>query len=126
VVHRLGPRDLDGALESAVDSALRESRSAGSGAGPLDDLPYPSALPARDLGEQLLAKVTQQLDATGFLVKADTLVDATLVAARARLPLMDEGPGASSAADPDWIWAGKSMQATSATRRIWAWMRSQG
>ena len=72
---------------------------------------FRAALAARGLGERLFAEVTRQLDAAGFLVKAGTLLDATLVAAQARRPSMDEGPGASSATDPEASWTRKGGRA---------------
>ena len=68
---------------------------------------FRAVLAARGLGERLFAEATRQLDAAGFLVKAGTLMDATLVAAQARRPSMDEGPGAGSATDPDATWTRK-------------------
>ena len=72
---------------------------------------FRAVLAARGLGEQLFAEVTRQLDAAGWLVKAGTLMDATLVAAQARRPSMDEGPGAGSATDPDATWTRKGGRA---------------
>lgn len=72
---------------------------------------FRSALAARGLGERVFAEVTRQLDAAGWLVKAGTLLDATLVAAQARRPSMDEGPGAGSATDPDATWTRKGGRA---------------
>ena len=72
---------------------------------------FRAALAARGLGERLFAEVTQQLDAAGWLVKAGTLMDATLVAAQARRPSMDEGPGAGSATDPEASWTRKGGRA---------------
>ena len=72
---------------------------------------FRSALAARGLGERVFAEVTRQLDAAGWLVKAGTLLDATLVAAQARRPSMDEGPGAGSATDPEARWTRKGGRA---------------
>lgn len=72
---------------------------------------FRAVLAARGLGERLFAEVTRQLDAAGWLVKAGTLMDATLVAAQARRPSMDEGPGAGSATDPDATWTRKGGRA---------------
>jgi len=72
---------------------------------------FRSALAARGLGERVFAEVTRQLDAAGWLVKAGTLLDATLVAAQARRPSMDEGPGAGSTTDPDATWTRKGGRA---------------
>ncbi|MDE2867874.1 MAG: transposase [Chloroflexota bacterium] len=62
---------------------------------------FRSALAARGSGECLFGEVTRQLDAAGFRVKAGTLTDATLVAAQAWRPSLDEGPGTGNATDPD-------------------------
>ena len=51
-----------------------------------------------------MTEVTRQLDAAGWLVKAGTPLDATLVAAQARRPSMGDGPGTGSATDPDARW----------------------
>ena len=72
---------------------------------------FRTALADRGLGECLFAEVTRQLDAAGWLVKAGTLLDATLVAAQARRPSMDEGPGAGSATDPEASWTRKGGRA---------------
>ena len=72
---------------------------------------FRTALADRGLGECLFAEVTRQLDAAGWLVKAGTLMDATLVAAQARRPSMDEGPGAGSATDPEASWTRKGGRA---------------
>ena len=72
---------------------------------------FRAVLAERGLGERLFAEVTRQLDAAGFLVKAGTLLDATLVAAQARRPSLEEGPGAGSATDPDATWTRKGGRA---------------
>ena len=55
----------------------------------------------RELGlyEKLFAEVNRQLDAKGLIVRAGTLVDATVIEARARPPRAKEGE--VSAVDPD-------------------------
>ncbi len=55
----------------------------------------------RDLGlyEKLFAEVNRQLEAKGLMVKTGTLVDATIIEARARPPRRKEGE--VSAIDPD-------------------------
>lgn len=55
----------------------------------------------RDLGlyEKLFAEVNRQLEARGLMVKTGTLVDATLIEARARPPRAKEGT--VSSVDPD-------------------------
>ena len=72
---------------------------------------FRAVLAERGLGERLFAEMTRQLDAAGFLVKAGTLLDATLVEAQARRPSMEEGPGAGSATDPDATWTRKGGRA---------------
>ena len=72
---------------------------------------FRSALAARGLGERVFAEVTRQVDAAGWLVKAGTLLDATLVAAQARRPSITDGPGAGSAIDPDANWTRKGGRA---------------
>ena len=74
---------------------------------------FRAELAARGLGGRLFAEVTQQLDAAGFLVKAGTLMDATLVAAQAQRPSVEDGPGAGSAMDPEASWTGKCGHASS-------------
>jgi IS5 family transposase len=56
------------------------------------------------LSEPLFAEVTRQLEQKGVVVKAGTLVDATLVPAAAAEPPKQKG-GGRSAADPDAAWA---------------------
>lgn len=68
---------------------------------------FRSIVAARGVGERLFAEVTRKLDAAGGLVKAGTLMDATLVAAQARRPSPQAGPGAGSATDPDATWTRK-------------------
>ena len=63
------------------------------------------------LGERVFTEVTRQLDAAGWLVKAGTLLDATLVAAQARRPSITDGPGAGSTTDPDASWTRKGGRA---------------
>src|SRR5260370_37734143 len=56
------------------------------------------------LAEGLFAEVNRQLERKGLVVKAGTLVDATLVPAAAAEPPKQKG-GGRSAADPDAAWA---------------------
>lgn len=56
------------------------------------------------LAEAVFAEVNRQLEARGLVVKAGTLVDATLVRAAAAEPPKQKG-GGRSAADPDAAWA---------------------
>jgi transposase, IS5 family len=65
------------------------------------------ALVEAGLGNALFAEVQRQLDAAGFLVKAGTLIDATLVEAAVRCPPRSarvEGGESRSAEDPDASW----------------------
>src|SRR5829696_2023239 len=56
------------------------------------------------LAQALFAEVNRQLESKGLVVKAGTLVDATLVPAAAAEPPKQKG-GGRSAADPDAAWA---------------------
>jgi transposase len=56
------------------------------------------------LAEAAFAEVNRQLERRGLVVKAGTLVDATLVPAAAAEPPKQKG-GGRSAADPDAAWA---------------------
>ena len=56
------------------------------------------------LAETAFAEITRQLDEKGLVIKAGTLVDATLVAAAAAEPPKQKGGGRSTA-DPDAAWA---------------------
>ena len=88
---------------------------------------FRTALATHGLGERLFAEVTRQLDAAGWLVKAGTLLDATLVAAQARRPSMADGPGAGSATPTRRrVGRAKVGAPTSATRRTWGSMRRRG
>ena len=73
---------------------------------------FRAVLAARGLGERLFAEVTRPLDAAGCLVKAGPLLDAALVAAQARRPSMEEGPGTGSATDPEASWTRKGGRAS--------------
>jgi IS5 family transposase len=56
------------------------------------------------LAEACFAEITRQLEKKGLVVKAGTLVDATLIPAAAAEPPKQKG-GGRSAADPDAVWA---------------------
>ena len=108
------------ASDPEIEAALGDRRSFRRfvGLGLQDPVPDHStisrvrtALAAYGLGERLCAEVTRQLDAAGLLVKAGTLLDATLVAAQARRPSMEDGPGAGSGTDPDARWTRKGGRA---------------
>lgn len=65
------------------------------------------ALVAAGLGDALFAEVSRQLDAAGFMVKAGTLIDATLVQATVRRPQDGSSPRGEesrSQHDPDANW----------------------
>ena len=73
------------------------------------------ALAQAGLGEALFAEVARQLDAAGFMVKAGTLIDASLVEAAVRRPAdgsSPKGQESRSRLDPDanWTRAGKTRQ----------------
>jgi len=70
------------------------------------------ALVAAGLGEALFAEVSRQLDAAGYVLKAGTLIDASLVEASVRRPpdgSTAKGEESRSPHDPDanWTRAGK-------------------
>lgn len=64
---------------------------------------FRSLLAEHGLAEQLFALVERQLDARGLMVKAGTLIDATLIDAAAAEPHRQKGGGRSQA-DPDARW----------------------
>lgn len=68
---------------------------------------FRNALKDAGLGEALFKEVARQIDASGFIVKTGTLIDASLVQAAVRTP--HDGPGIKtgenrSAHDPDANW----------------------
>jgi IS5 family transposase len=68
---------------------------------------FRNALKDAGLGEALFAEVLRQLDASGFVVKTGTLIDATLVRSSARTPptgSTPKGQESRAAADPDANW----------------------
>ena len=68
---------------------------------------FRNALKDAGLGEALFAEVSRQLDAAGFMVKAGTLIDASLVASAVRPPpdgSTPKGTESRSAHDPDANW----------------------
>lgn len=68
---------------------------------------FRNALKEAGLGEALFTEVLRQLDAAGFVLKAGTLVDATLVESAVRRPPSGSTPPGQesrSAADPDANW----------------------
>jgi IS5 family transposase len=99
----------DPELEAALGDRLSFRRFAGLA---LDEaVPDHSTLwrfrdQLRQLGlvEACFAQITRQLEAKGLVIKAGTLVDATLVPAAAAEPPKQKG-GGHSLADPDAAWA---------------------
>ena len=74
-----GQRASDPEIEAALWDRLSFRRFVGLG--------LPDPVPDHStISQPLFVEVTRQLDAAGFLVKAGTLMDATLVAAQARRP----------------------------------------
>ena len=94
----------DPGLEDALADRLSFRRFCG---WPLDEetpdetsfVRFRGRLRALDLYEKLFAEVNRQLEARGCMVKTGTLVDATIIEARARPPRHKEGE--VSAVDPD-------------------------
>ena len=75
------------------------------------------------LAEVAFAEVNRQLERQGVVVKAGTLVDATLIPAAAAEPPKQKG-GGRSAADPDAAWAKRPRAARIlATSCMSGWMR---
>lgn len=73
------------------------------------------ALASAGLGEALFAEVSRQLDAAGWMIKAGTLIDASLVEAAVRRPpdgTTPKGEESRSPHDPDanWTRAGKGRR----------------
>lgn len=68
---------------------------------------FRNGLKTAGLGDALFAEILRQLDAAGYVLKAGTLVDATLVASAVRPPpsgSTPKGQESRSAADPDANW----------------------
>jgi transposase, IS5 family len=99
----------DPELEAALGDRLSFRRFAGLGLG--EAVPdhstlwrFRDALRRLGLAQAAFAEVNRQLERRGVVVKAGTLIDATLVAAAAKEPAKQKG-GGRSAADPDARWA---------------------
>jgi transposase, IS5 family len=98
----------DPAMEEALGDRLSFRRFCGL---PLDEaVPdhstisrFRSLLSRDGLIEQLFDEVVRQLDAHGLVVKAGTMVDATLIASAAAEPPRQRG-GGRSVVDPDAAW----------------------
>lgn len=102
--YRLG----DPAMEEALADRLSFRRFAGLSLE--DAVPDHSSicrfrllLAELKLAEAVFEEVGRQIEAKGLVVKAGTLIDATLVAAAAAEPAKQKG-GGRSAADPDAAW----------------------
>ncbi|MGU3497149.1 IS5 family transposase [Xanthobacteraceae bacterium A53D] len=68
---------------------------------------FRNALKAAGLGEALFGEILRQLDAAGYVLKAGTLIDATLVESAVRPPpsgSTPRGQESRSPADPDANW----------------------
>ena len=97
----------DPALEEALSDRLSFRRFVGLAlADPVPDHStfsrFRTELVERRLSERLLAELNRQLDARGLMVKAGTLIDASLVAADARRPRKDEPLEGRSDRDASW------------------------
>jgi IS5 family transposase len=73
------------------------------------------ALADKGLGEALFAEISRQLDAAGYLVKAGTLIDASLVQAAVRRPPDGSTPKGEESRSPhdgdaNWTRTGKRRQ----------------
>ncbi len=71
-------------------------------------MPFREALVKRELSERLFAEINRQLEAQHLLVKAGTLIDATLVEVQAKKPPISAGGGAKSLTDQDAAWTRKN------------------
>jgi IS5 family transposase len=97
----------DPGLEEALSDRLSFRRFTGLAlADPVPDHStlsrFRSELTRRGLAEALLAELNRQLEARGLMVKAGTLIDASLVAADGRRP--KKGEPRDGRSDPDASW----------------------
>jgi transposase, IS5 family len=97
----------DPGLEEALSDRLSFRRFVGLAlADPVPDHStlsrFRSELVRRGLSERLLAELNRQLDAKGLIVKAGTLIDASLVEADGRRPR--QGEPRERRSDPDATW----------------------
>jgi IS5 family transposase len=97
----------DPGLEEALADRLSFRRFVGLAlADPVPDHStlsrFRSELSRRGLAERLLAELNRQLDAQGLVVKAGTLIDASLVAADCRRPRKGEPKAGRSDQDATW------------------------
>lgn len=99
----------DPQLEEALGDRLSFRRFVGLG---LEDATpdhstisrFRQALEVQELSAPLFTELAAQLDAQGLVLKAGTLLDATLVAAQVRRPPLAAGRGAASTTDPEAAW----------------------
>jgi transposase, IS5 family len=106
----------DPRLEEALSDTLSFRRFAGLGLQ--DGTPdhstisrFRKALSERSLDARLFDEITRQLEEQGLVLKRGTLMDATIVAAQAGKPSIQEGRGAKSEVDPDADWTRKGGKA---------------
>jgi IS5 family transposase len=97
----------DPGLEEALSDRLSFRRFVGLAlADPVPDHStlsrFRSELSRRGLAERLLAELNRQLDARGLMVKAGTLIDASLVEADCRRPRQGEPVAGRSDQDASW------------------------
>jgi transposase, IS5 family len=111
----------DPALETALVDRLSFRRFAGLSLH--DDVPdhttlwrFREELTATGLADRVFAEVTRQLEAKNLIVKKGTLVDASLVAARAQPPRKSKDEAGQEqikpSADPDAKWGRKGRKST--------------
>ena len=103
----------DPALEEALDDTLSFRDFAGlSLEDPVPDHAtlwrFREELVKQELSERLFLEINRQLEAKNLMVKAGTLIDATLVAAQAQRPALRAGKGARSEKDKDAAWTRKN------------------
>lgn len=109
--HRLSDPELEGALGDRL-SFRRFCRLSLEAAVPDHSTlwRFRDQLDRLGLAEAVFAEVNRQLEGQGVVVKAGTLVDATLVPAAAAEPRKQKGGGRSKA-DPDATWAKRGARA---------------
>ena len=106
----------DPALEEALDDTLSFRDFVGLSLE--DAVPdhatlwrFREELVKQGLSERLFLEINRQLEAKGLMVKAGTLIDATLVEAQAKKPPLADGMGAKSKTDKDAAWTKKNGKA---------------
>ena len=104
------------ASDEAIEEALwdRVSFKRFVGLGMEEDVPDHSTISRfrkevseRGLGRRLLKELMRQLDKKGLVVKAGTLLDATIVEAQVRRPSSPDHLGTKSETDPEAAWTRK-------------------